>query len=244
MSDIKSFLDDLKQLNEKDCFDVYVPSIDKKISFKALSVKQHKDVVKTVMNGVEGSILVTKIFNDIIEENSLQAVDFKLYDRNKVLVDMRHQSVGSKVTINDVVYTLDDLPEYKFDFDDVKEFNYRGIKVTTQIPTLELDSKITEKSVVEIARLVTDDKKVGSSINILLVYELMKFIQTIQIEDNIINFNDQGTYDKKNIIENLPLKLNNDILEYITAYKEYEQELFTYSDGAKLNIDVSFLASE
>ena len=72
----------------------------------------------------------------------------------------------------------------------------------------------------------------------------MKFIQTVQIEDNIINFNELGTYDKKNIIENLPLKLNNDILEYITAYKEYEQELFTYSDGAKLNIDVSFLASE
>jgi len=244
MSDIKSFLDDLKLLNEKDCFDVYVPSIEKKISFKALSVKQHKDVVKTVMNGVEGSILVTKIFNDIVKENSLQFIDFKLYDRNKILVDMRRQSVGSNVTINDTVYTLDDLPEYKFTFNNSKEFTYKGIKIQAQIPTLELDSKITEKSVVEITRLTNDDKKVGSSINILLIYELMKFIQTVQIEDNIINFNELGTYDKKNIIENLPLKLNNDILEYITAYKEYEQELFTYSDGAKLNIDVSFLASE
>jgi hypothetical protein len=244
MSDIKSFLDDLKLLNEKDCFDVYVPSIEKKISFKALSVKQHKDVVKTVMNGVEGSILVTKIFNDIVKENSLQFIDFKLYDRNKILVDMRRQSVGSYVTINDTVYTLDDLPEYKFTFNDSKEFTYKGIKIQAQIPNLELDSKITEKSVVEITRLTNDDKKVGSSINILLIYELMKFIQTVQIEDNIINFNELGTYDKKNIIENLPLKLNNDILEYITAYKEYEQELFTYSDGAKLNIDVSFLASE
>lgn len=244
MSDIKSFLDDLKLLNEKDCFDVYVPSIEKKVSFKALSVKQHKDVVKTVMNGVEGSILVTKIFNDIVKENSLQSIDFKLYDRNKILVDMRRQSVGSKVTINDTEYTLDDLPEYKFTFNDSEEFAYKGIKIQAQIPTLELDSKITEKSVVEITRLTNDDKKVGSSINILLIYELMKFIQTVQIEDNIINFNELGTYDKKNIIENLPLKLNNDILEYITAYKEYEQELFTYSDGAKLNIDVSFLASE
>jgi hypothetical protein len=56
--------------------------------------------------------------------------------------------------------------------------------------------------------------------------------------------NQLGIYDRKNIIENLPLKLNNDILEYIAQYKEYEQGLFTFPDGARLSIDASFLSAE
>ena len=72
----------------------------------------------------------------------------------------------------------------------------------------------------------------------------MKFIQTIQIDNNVINLCEQGTYDRKNIIENLPLKLNNIILDFISKYKEQEQELFTFSDGTKLNIDASFITSE
>ena len=244
MSDIKSFLSELKQLNEKDCFDVFVPSINKKVLFKALSVKQHKDVVKSLLSGVEGTVLVAKIFNDIINENSVQPINFKLYDRNKILVELRRQSISNKVTIDDKDYLLSELPEYTAIFKEDAEFSYKGIKVKATIPTLELDSKITEKSVVEISKFTSDDKKVGNSINVLLAYEIMKFIETIQIDDTLIIFSELGTYDKKNIIENLPLKLNNDILEYITQYKEYEQELFTYSDGAKLNIDGSFITSE
>lgn len=245
MSDIKTFLEDLKQLNDKDCFDINVPSINKKVSFKAFSVKQHKDMMKTVLNGIEGSILINKILNDIIKTNAaVKDIEFMHYDRNKILVDMRQNSIGDKVTIDNIDYNLTDLPAFKFDFTAEKEFKYNGITVVMKIPTLEVDSKVTERSVIEIAKFSSDEKKIGDSINALLVFELMKFIQTIQIEDNIIDFTTQGAYDKKNIIDNLPLKLNNILLEFIADYKEYEQELFTFSDGTKLNIDVNFLTNE
>ena len=203
MSDIKSFLDELKQLNEKDCFDVFVTSIDKKVPFKALSVKQHKDIVRSLLGGVEGTVLVTKIFNDIILENSTQFSDFKLYDRNKILVELRKQSISDKVTIDDKDYLLSELPEYKAVFKVSSEFSYKGIDVKLTIPSLELDSKITEKSVIEISKFTSDEKKVSNSINILLAYEIMKFIETIKIDDTLITFSELGTYDKKNIIENL-----------------------------------------
>ena len=245
MSDIKTFLEDLKQLNDKDCFDINVPSINKKISFKAFSVKQHKDMVKTVLNGVEGSILINKVLNDIIKTNSaVKDIEFKHYDRNKILVEMRRHTIGDKVIIDNTDYYLTDLPIFKFDFIEEKEFKYSGITVKMKVPTLDVDSKVTEKSVVEVAKFSSDEKKLGDSINALLVFELMKFIQLIQIEDNIIDFTSQGTYDKKNIIDNLPLKLNNILLEFIANYKEYEQDLFTFGDGVKLNIDVNFLTNE
>ena len=244
MSDIKSFLNELKQLNEKDCFNVYVPSVGRKVKFKALSVKQHKDIVKAMLGGMEGTILTSKIFNDIITENSSEKLEFKYYDRSKILVDIRQQSVGNKVKIDDVDYLLTDLPEFKLFTKPEAKFVYKGIGVVVNVPNLDIDSAITEKSIIDITKISSDDKKVGESINLLLTYEIMKFIQTIEIEGNLLTFSELGTYDKKNIIENLPLKLNNDILEYITEYKELEQEQFTYSDGVKLEINGSFLTSE
>lgn len=244
MSDIRSFLDELKQLNDKDCFDVFVPSINKKVSFKAFSVKQHRDIIKTMLEGVEGSIYSTRLLNTIIKENSTQNIDFKHYDRSKILLDIRRQITGNNVTIKDTVYSLDSLPPFEFSFKEEEKFEYSGIIVRVKIPTLEEDSKVTEKSVIEISKFAADDKKVGNSVGVLLIYELMKFIESIQIEDVVIDFNEQNTLNKKNIIENLPLKLNNILLEYIAKYKEYEQEFFTFSDGTKLNIDASFLVGE
>jgi hypothetical protein len=244
MSNIKSFIDELKQLNENDCFSVFVPSIGKKVKFKAFSVKQHKDLVKSLLDGVEGTVGMYKVFNDIIFENSLEEVEFTLYDRNKILVDLRKQCVAETIKIDDKEYNLSTLPEFIFDFESEKVFTYKGITVNASIPALYEDSKITEKSIVEFSKFNTEDKKIGNSLSILLVYELMKFINSIKIDDNIINFSDLGTFDKKSIIDNLPLKLNNDILEYIAQFKEFEQSLFTFSDGTKLTIDVSFLSNE
>lgn len=244
MSSVKSLIEELKQLNESDYFNVLVPSQGKKIKFKAFSVKQHKDLVKSLLDGVEGTVSMYKVFNDIIFENCLEEIEFTLYDRNKILVDLRRQCVSENIKIEDNEYSLDTLPEFVFDFDKEKQFTYKGINVNVSIPTLKEDSKITEKSIVEFSKYSSDDKKIGNSLNILLVYELMKFVNSIKIEDTVINFSEISTFDKKTVIENLPLKLNNDILEYIAQFKEYEQSLFTFSDGTRLVIDASFLSNE
>jgi hypothetical protein len=244
MSNIKSFIDELKQLNEKDCINAFIPSLKKSSPFKVLSVKQHRDIIKTVVDGVEGSILISKVFNDIVTENSIKEVTFKLYDRNKILLDMRKEILGDKVTVNNNSYSLNTLPTYNFTPEDTKEFEYNGIKVLAEIPTLDIDSKITEKSVVEISKFSAEDNKVGNSINVLLVYELIKFIKTIELQDSVLLFSDLSTYDKKTIVENLPIKLNNMVLDFIAKYKEQEQEFYTFSDGTKLSIDAGFLTGE
>jgi hypothetical protein len=244
MSNVKSFIDELKQLSNNDCFNVYVPSLDKEIKFRAFSVKQHKDLMKSALDGVEGTLKMYKIFNDIILSNSLDPVDFTLYDRTKILVDLRKQCISEIVDISDIKYNLNDLPVFNFSFDKEQTFKYKKITVEVSLPSLEIDSNITEKSVLEFSKYSTEDKKIGNSLSILLVYELMKFINTLTIEDTVINFNEINTTDKKAIIDNLPLKLINDILDYIARFKDYEQALFTFSDGTKLTIDASFLSTE
>lgn len=244
MSNIKAFVDELKQLSESDCYKVYVPSIDKEVKFKAFSVKQHKDLINLALDGVEGTLRMYKVFNDIISYNCLEEVNFSICDRYKILVDLRKQCVSETIDIADVNYNLNDLPVFNFDFNERTNFKYKKILAEVSLPTLEVDSNITEKSILEFNKYSSEEKKISNSISILLVYELMKFINTITIEDKIIDFSELNTADKKSIINNLPLKLINDILDYIASFKEYEQSLFTFSDGSKLNIDASFLSTE
>ena len=106
MSNIKSFIDELKQLSDNDHFSVFVPSIGKEIKFRAFSVKQHKDLMKSALDGVEGSLKMYKTFNDIIISNSLEPVDFSVYDRTKILVDLRKQCISELIDISDLEYNL------------------------------------------------------------------------------------------------------------------------------------------
>lgn len=244
MSNIKSFIDELKQLSNSDHFSVFVPSLNKEIKFRAFSVKQHKDLMKSALDGVEGSLKMYNIFNDIISSNSLEPVEFSIYDRTKILVDLRKQCISEFVTISDAEYNLNDLPQFNFIFDCNQKFKYKKISADVSLPSLEVDSNITEKSVIEFSKFSSEDKKIGNSLSILLVYELMKYINTITIDDTVINFAEINTVDKKAIIDNLPLRLINDILDYIAKFKDYEQSLFTFSDGTKLTIDASFLSTE
>ncbi len=244
MSNVKSFIDELKQLSNSDHFSVFVPSLNKEIKFRAFSVKQHKDLMKSALDGVEGSLKMYNIFNDIISSNSLEPVKFSVYDRTKILVDLRKQCISEFVTISDAEYNLNDLPEFNFTFDRSQKFKYKKISADVSLPSLEVDSNITEKSVVEFSKFSSEDKKIGNSLSILLVYELMKYINTITMDDVTLDFSEINTVDKKAIIDNLPLKLINDILDYIAKFKDYEQSLFTFSDGTKLTIDASFLSTE
>jgi hypothetical protein len=244
MGDIKDFLSELKELNEKDVFKVHIPSINKKVPFKAFSVKQHKDIIKTALDGVGGSILVGKVYNDIIEENCIEDASFRLFDRNKILVDLRRQSVGDKIKIEETDYRISELPGYNFNFPQEESFEYKGLTITVEIPDLQTDSRVIEKCVLEINKLTSEEKKLNNSINLLLIYELIKFIKSVKTDTGEIFFADLGIYDRKNIVENLPLRLNNDVLDFITRYKQYEQDLLTFSDGTKLIIDASFLTSE
>ena len=238
------FLSDLKELNEKDCFEVFVPSIKKKVSFRAFTVKQYKDIINTVLDGIDGTLLTGKILNDAIIENSTTPVDFKLWDRAKVLIDMRCSCISNLIKIGDVEYNLLNLPTFAFNFEQERTLEYKGVTIGLCIPSIATDTKVTEGCLLELGKIAVDDKKAGSSLSTLLTYEIIKFITSVKMGDSIIEFSSSSVLDRKTIVDNLPLKLNNDILEFIADYKSYEQNLFTFSDGAELVIDASFLTGE
>lgn len=245
MSDIKQFIQQLETINDGEVVEVAIPSLKRKGKFRALTVKQHKDIIKTVMEGFDGSIKTPITFNSILKENIIEKnIDLKLYDRNHILVKLRKVTIGENVKIGDNTYNLNELPKFNFEFETSSQINYKDIIVDIEIPNLEKDTQITEKSLLEFAKLSTEEKKVKDSINILLTFEIIKFIKQVKIGEHILSFDKLSLHEKKSIVDALPLKLNNSIVEYISKYKEYEQSLLTFADGTKLTIDASFLTSE
>jgi hypothetical protein len=241
MSEVLNILKELQSVEDDSALDILVPSVNKLIKFKPLSVKQHHEILKCSIDGVPGSIKLAIILNKIIIDNSLEPVDFTIYDAEWILLQLRKHSFGKTVSIEDKVYNLDDLTKNVTDFKYTHSISYKGIEVLLSVPTIKLDIEVSEACYKDILKTVSDETKISETISSMLSYEIVKFIKSISVKDNTINFSDITTTEKKKLLESIPLAVNNKITEYISSYRKNEISSYTFSDGALLTIDGDFL---
>lgn len=237
---VNSFLADLKSLTNKEKVKIKVPSINKFVEFKPLTVKQQKDALKANLSGTTGSILFLSTVNDIIEENSEEDIEFTIQDRAYVILQLRNSALGEKYTLKDKVLTL------SINYAPIKELpsmtvEQSGIKLILEVPTLKKDSFITNKCVQEVKNKQIED--LGEVVDVLYVYEIMKFIKTVVFNENEIDFENLSIKDKKEIINLLPLSLNKQILQKVSEIKSYDKN-YLVVEGEELSLDVSLLTSD
>jgi hypothetical protein len=245
MSNVSDFIKQLEAVNESNLVSISVPSHNfKKYKFRALSVKQHKDLLKAAMSGFEGNLKAAIIYNNIIKDNCSENIEFKMYDKQYILTQLRKSTIGATVVIDDKNYNINDLPEFKYQVEPPREFTYKNITVQTCDPSLDDDTHYMEKCFQEISKMPNSDAKIAASMPVLITYEIVKYIDTVQVEEVVLPFSSITLHDRKNIIDNLPLKLNNMITDYITQIKEAVTNQFVFSDNVSLPFDPSFLTSE
>ena len=244
-SDVKSFLSNLQELNDANTVTVKVPSKGKNASFKLASVSQQKKLLSSAFDGVDGVVKRANIFNSLITDNSVEDNDYLIIDRPAILIGLRKESVGSKVTIDDVEYDLNDLsPIKKSDVELKSTISHDGIKVAVSVPNLEVDSNINDKLIAELAKITNEQEKLKQSISLVVSYETSKYIDSIEIGKDVVKFSDISSYERKAIVDNLPLKLSNKILDYIGGVKAVTDKAVTFDDEVILEIDASFLSTD
>lgn len=244
-SDVKSFLSNLQELNDANTVTVKVPSKGKNASFKLASVSQQKKLLSSAFDGVDGVVKRANIFNSLITDNSVEDNDYLIIDRPAILIGLRKESVGSKVTIDDVKYDLNDLsPIKKSDVELKSTISHDGIKVAVSVPNLEVDSNINDKLIAELAKITNEQEKLKQSISLVVSYETSKYIDSIEIGKDVVKFSDISSYERKAIVDNLPLKLSNKILDYIGGVKAVTDKAVTFDDEVILEIDASFLSTD
>ena len=241
MNEISNILKELQSVEDDSVIDVFVPSVNRLVKFKPLSVKQHHEILKCGIDGVLGSIKLSTIFNKIIIDNSLESIDFTVYDPEWILLKLRMANVGDSVTIKEQTYNLNDLVRSKKIFDYTDEISYKDIIVQLAVPNIKRDIEISEACHKDFSKGNLEDRLVSETISSMLSYEVIKFIKTVTVNNLTVNFDSVTTADKRKILENLPLSINNMITNFITNYRDHEQVSYTFEDGIALAIDGDFL---
>lgn len=249
MSNVSEFLKELENLNSTDKVSVYIPSINDNVNFKQITALQHKNLLNSLSGGVLGQLKLQQFFTQILLENiENKAVELSLYDRQYVIVQLRRASVGDIIPINDKNYKLSTLPalkstKFKFKYPTTRVIEHNGIVVNLAVPSLITESNVLDHLIINLSNKQLDDQKSQELIGTLLTYEIVKFIKSISIGDKVVDQSSCSIADLLAIVNNLPLKINNDIINYIADYRSYESNAFTFNDGVELTIDASFLTS-
>ena len=176
---------------------IFVPSIQKQIDFKPLTIKQYKDILKSNrLNQFKGTGFNLGIIN-VIEEglNSIELItDF---DKHIIALQLRYRDILLKEIIQKVKH-----PKEK----KIKEDIYC---VTLKVPFLNLEKQYTE--------YILQNK--NSSADMLILAEIVKYISYLSINSTDINFN-INYKDKIDIVKDIPVPILAKCINYIDTVKE------------------------
>jgi hypothetical protein len=242
MSQIDTFFEKLESLSEKNV-EVYVPRLKKKIKFKPLNLGQQKDLISSVADGAAGSVRFSKILNDIILDNSEKAVQFLIVDKTPIILQLRVNALGSQIEINDEKFDLNvlinNLSTFKMSESlltaTFKEF---GLTIECGVPTLELENKILVKC--ETSVNAAKDNKLSDSVGLIYIHEIIKYINSITFQEEIVKFSDLTTLQKIKIVEKLPLSLNTKVINFIEDLRKIDNNILKLNEDIILDIDSQF----
>jgi hypothetical protein len=252
-------LQKLQELNKK-TVKAYIPSLDKVVDFKPLNIKQQKDVIKASFDKNIPGISFNSILNNIIIQNNAdQSLSFLVSDRPSIAIALRKDIFGS--TIKNAV-KAEDLEEEKVEFNidevvnlstklDVKLnsiISTEGVDVGIKIPTLSIDNRVNKECQKNLSHLVDKENTVKEIISELFVYEIVKFVDYIEMpEVGRVTFSEITVNNQIQLLESLTADINKKILDYIEEVRTFEKKYLSFTKNNteyNINLDAAFFSNE
>lgn len=240
-----SLISKLQELSKQNQIEIFVPSLGTNLSFKQLSVKQQKDLIKTGLEGVLAGLHLENALNKIIIENNSNPHNFLTIDKAAIAANLRLASFGTVYTFESgEKRDISDLSNRKIIFDQefTKELDVKGVlKAQVEIPTLFRDTEVNNAQL----SVLQNDKNlnVSDAVGTLFVYEIVKYIKSITIGDEVVDLYTVSISDAVKIVESLPVVLNNQIVQFIQSFKANELEFLTFGEEV-VAIDARFFTTE
>ena len=245
MDNFNSALTSLESLNKS--YDIFVPSLNKKIKFKGLTTKQQKDAVKTALDKAFAGISFANLTNSIINENALEKIEFNILDRNYILVALRALSLSPSLTREndtiDLTFVLNNNTAIPADLK-TRELIDSNLKIFVSLPTLTKDTFVNSETKKKLLPVADNDNLPSEAVGEMYINELVKFIEKIEINDGTkpveVVFSQLTFPQRVKIVENLPLTANTKLVGYINEVKQFEKKYFTQNDkDVEIDLDPS-----
>jgi len=246
---VSNILTKLKEINNSNLISVFVPSANKEMTFRPMSVKQQKDLIKSGLDGALAGVTISNIINDIIISNSTEKYKFLVTDKFPIILSLRKQSFGNIFTLKEdekeTIFDLDIIlkRELKYTYPEKVAFALEGTEVSVYLDlvSLEDDTKINSVQIEKSRK--NKDENISETVGSLFIYEIVKFVSKIVIDKDELDLNTLPVKDRLNLIENLPAVLNNNILDYIQKFRKEEAEYIT-TDAGMLPVDARLFAKD
>lgn len=226
--DISDFISKLNAVNNN--VKVAIPSAGSVVEIKPLSLKHQKDIISCVGDGVAGLISFTRLINSIITQNE-SVKNATQHDKLAIITALRVSALGSNYKAKDGVIDISQLPKkissYKFKTPDSDTFNFEGIVVDVEVPSLEWETEVTKKLEDEVKRNGDNNSK---NIGSIYTYELIKHIKCVTLGQTKVNFSDLKMRECVSVIEAIPLALNKKVIDFIEKRRAEESELLTINE--------------
>ena len=238
---VSSFVSKLEKISD-DKTTIYLPSLKKDIEVSSLTIKQQKDLISSSLDGLKGAINFSRTLNKVVLD-STGINDLKIYDRLPIVIGLRKESLGSKIKNGedriDLERVIGNIKKIPLEIKDEKTVKFKSLKVNLKVPTLKQENILLNKVEQDIDN-EADDLKQG--VGLLYIVELLKYIVSIEIDEDVIDFSDIRISERMELVEKLPLSIYNDVSTFIEAINEYNNSILTLDDF-EISIDSDFFDS-
>tara|TARA_R110002020_G_scaffold116080_1_gene266275 strand:+ start:2454 stop:3197 length:744 start_codon:yes stop_codon:yes gene_type:complete len=242
-NNVSKFISKLDKFSEQS-IEVFLPSKKKTITVSPLNLKQQKDLMASMLDGVKGTLDFSRTLNNIILDNS-KIANLKIFDKIPITVGMRIEALGAKYTDSagrqvDLQAVLDAVKKTKLQLKEEKLIEYKNLKINLAIPALEDENSLLRKSSADLEPKADNFRQ---EVSVLYLLEIAKYIKKLEIDGVAIDLSDVKVSDRIHLVEKLPLAIYTDISDYIEAVNTYNTDLLTVGD-IKVSIDSYFFDSE
>ncbi len=247
-TNVQNVLSLLKELDTSTGFDIYIPSLKKNLKFKQLNTQQLKRLLKTVIDSPVHNTEFTLTFNSIIKENCLEEINtdnLTSYDKLFIFVKTRIESVSSEYTFT---FTEDEINEFNLSIKELtinlnerykeivntlpvfetENIVFENVQILASLPTLKTENKLEKELYKNINFEINTPEQLRTTLGNTFINELTKYINTLTINEEIINFETLDFKTRIKIVEQLPTFLINKVLKYIEKYKKQTSLLTSF----------------
>ncbi len=239
---VSDLLGKLEVLNNSNLVEIYVPSQSATVKFKQLSVKQQKDLIKTGLDGALAGATINNVFNEIIETNALDACDFNVFDKAPIITALRVHAFGGDYTEGDIKVDMNKLCDRQLVFSafTTSSVEYQdAVSIKLEVPSLKRDTTINNAIITKLKN--NQNVEVGDAVGSLYVHEIVKFISSVTVGSDVVDFVKSSAKDCMQVVESLPAKLLTEIVEFIQKFRDQETEFLTI-DGTTVALDARMFA--
>lgn len=232
----KDILKNIKELKSKDIVSVYLPTSGNTVDFTPLTVKQQKQILSSGVDTEVENLSFANITNDIIKENSMSKQNILVSDKPLILLQLRKHAVGNELVVEegDDKYTIDLSKHVKqctgFGYVETTfKFTHDVITVTGSIPNLEKDTAYNKQFTKNVKKGNTK-LKLNNVIGDIYITELVKYVDSIQINQESISYGDGiNASNMIEIFENLPLQVSTRLADKVKVLRNTENKCLTSS---------------